>query len=103
MKRLITAVAFAVVAFPAMAADSGPPYDQSLVDRALPELRMDRLPVASRSSDDAPLAAASAGSTRSDVEISAEQAARVAARAPTASALASGAWAHDHHFIAPAQ
>jgi hypothetical protein len=35
MKRLITAVSFAVLAVPAFAGD---PYDQSLVDRALPQI-----------------------------------------------------------------
>jgi hypothetical protein len=40
MKRLISAVSFAVLAVPAAAA--GLPYDQSLVDRALPNLAEER-------------------------------------------------------------
>jgi hypothetical protein len=92
MKRLIVALSFAAVAIPAMAA--GPPYDQNLVDRTLPELRVESLPVAS-------LEVASAGNTRSDVEISVDEAARQAANGP--SGLASGPWLNDHHFIAPAQ
>ena len=39
MKRLITAVSFAVLAVPAFAAERGAPYDQSLVDRALPQIQ----------------------------------------------------------------
>jgi cytochrome c556 len=105
MKRLITAVSFAVLAAPAAAA--GMPYDQNLVDRALPNVsveatdsqasrfgapydqnRVDRaLPnIEERST----AFAAAAGNTRSDVEIAAE--------APTESP-----WANDYHFIAPAQ
>lgn len=39
MKRLITAVSFAVLAVPALAAQTGAPYDQNEVDRALPPIR----------------------------------------------------------------
>lgn len=38
MKRLIAAVSFAVLAAPAFAVEVGLPYDQSLVDRALPQI-----------------------------------------------------------------
>lgn len=116
MKRFIAAVSFAALAVPAAAAEFGLPYDQNLVDRALPnvaeqtvtetefafngsapydqltvdralpELRVDRAEVAS------------AGNTRSDVEISTE-----AANVSSGSGLASGPWANDYHFIAPAQ
>ena len=94
MKRLIAALSFAAVAFPAIGAEIDRPYDQSLVDRTLPELRVQPSP-------DASLELASAGNTRSDVEISADQAVRQAANAPPA--LASGPWVNDYHFIAPAQ
>ena len=40
MKRLITAVSFAVLAAPALAAERGAPYDQSLADRALPQVEI---------------------------------------------------------------
>jgi hypothetical protein len=40
MKHLITAVSFAVLAVPAFAAERGAPYDQSLVDRALPQIEI---------------------------------------------------------------
>src|SRR5687768_14766047 len=122
MKRFIAAVSFAALAVPAAAAlytcdaEVGLPYDQNLVDRALPnvaeqtvtetefafngsapydqltvdralpELRVDRAEVAS------------AGNTRSDVEISTE-----AANVSSGSGLATGPWANDYHFIAPAQ
>lgn len=39
MKRLIAAVSFAVLAAPAFAVEIGQPYDQSLVDRALPQIQ----------------------------------------------------------------
>ena len=117
MKRFIAAVSFAALAVPAAAAEFGLPYDQNLVDRALPnvaeqtvseaaftfnssapydqlavdralpELRVDRSEVAS------------AGNTRSDVEISTGE----AADESTGSGLATGPWANDYHFIAPAQ
>ena len=106
MKRLITAVSFAVLAVPAAAA--GLPYDQNLVDRALPDVKVEA--TASQSSRfDAPYDqnrvdralpdirergtdyAAAAGDTRSDVEIATEE---TASESP---------WANDYHFIAPAQ
>jgi hypothetical protein len=106
MKRLITAASFAVFAVPALAA--GLPYDQNLVDRALPDVTVDA--TQSQSSRfaapydqnrvdralpniEAPRTAfaAAAGNTRSDVEIATQEA---ATESP---------WANDYHFIAPAQ
>jgi hypothetical protein len=110
MKRLIAAVSFAVLSSPALAETGKPfeqldvdralpnvaertvsateysfggsaPYDQLALDRAAPELRVERTQVAS------------SGETRSDVEISTE-ATDVTAGSP---------WANDHNFIAPAQ
>jgi hypothetical protein len=86
MKRLITAVSFALLATPALA-DNGKPYEQLDVDRALPELRIERAQVAV------------SGNTRSDVEISTE----ASAGDTGVSARAEGPWANDHNFIAPAQ
>lgn len=109
MKRLIAAVSFAVLATPVLADNGKPfeqldidralpnvaertvtgtnypfngsaPYEQLAVDRALPELRGDEKQVAS------------AGNTRSDVEISTE-----------ADLAGESVWANDHNFIAPAQ
>jgi hypothetical protein len=115
MKRLIAAVSFSLLAVPAFAqnglpyeqnlvdralpniefsaveanvADERAPYDQLAVDRALPELGIERSQVAS------------AGSTRSDLEISVNE---QAVNASNGSGLATGPWANDHHFIAPAQ
>ena len=38
MKRLITAVSFAVLAVPAFAAERGAPFEQTELDRAQPEV-----------------------------------------------------------------
>jgi hypothetical protein len=90
MKRLIAAVSFSLLAAPALA-EVGLPYDQLAIDRALPNLQVERTRVAE---------AASIGSTRSDAEISAGEAVR---SADNGSGWATGAWANDYHFIAPAQ
>jgi hypothetical protein len=119
MKRLIAAVSFSLLAVPALAeiglpydqnlvdrqlpniefpaveanvADERAPFDQLTIDRALPNLQVERTQVAET---------ASAGNTRSDAEISTDEA--PAAQAPTGSGLATGPWANDYHFIAPAQ
>ena len=114
MKRLVAAVSFAVLAVPAVA-QVGLPYDQNLVDRALPNISVE-VNEARSSRFGAPYdqnlvdralpniqerrttLAASSGNTRSDVEISTE-----AADVSTGSLWATGPWANDPHFIAPAQ
>ena len=106
MKRTIVAVSFAALAGPAFAA--GLPYDQNLVDRALPNLPEKVLGADSASRFGAPFdqsaidralpnveprrtrVAEFKGDTRSDVEIASE-------------ARAESVWANDHNFIAPAQ
>ena len=105
MKRLITAVSFAVLAVPAVAAEL--PYDQNLVDRALPNVSVQATDTQSsrfaapydQNLVDRALPnieerrtafAASSGDTRSDAEIATE-------------ASTESPWANDHHFIAPAQ
>jgi hypothetical protein len=77
MKRIIAAVAFAVLAVPvfAFAADRGAPYEQNVIDRALPDVHN---PVVA----DQP--SASAGATSRG-----------------GSGLATGPWANDWNFIAP--
>ena len=40
MKRILAAVSFAVLSAPLLAAEVGAPYDQSLVDRALPDIQI---------------------------------------------------------------
>lgn len=72
MKRFIAAVSFAALALPAFGA--GAPYDQNLVDRALPDIQN---PVVAGS--------ASAGPTNAPASI-----------------WATGVWASDPSFIAPA-
>jgi hypothetical protein len=106
MKRFIAAVSFSVIAVPAFAA--GLPYDQSLVDRALPNLPEKVVRTESASAFGAPFeqsvidralpnieprstrVAEFKGDTRSDREIASEE-------------RAESVWANDHHFIAPAQ
>ena len=95
MKRLIAAVSLSALAVPALA-EIGLPYDQNLVDRQLPQIEQQ----AEARSDRRQFAAA-AGDTRSDVEIATREA--LATQAPNGSALATGPWADDYHFIAPAQ
>lgn len=91
MKRHLAALALALAAAPAFAVEVGAPYDQSLIDRQLPNIEL-------RTVEQRDQYAAAAGSTRSDVEIS-----TVEAPASSGSGLASGPWANDYHFIAPAQ
>ena len=78
MKRLITAVSFAVLAVPAFAAERGAPFEQTELDRVLPEVPGggERVMVAS------------IGDT---VYVSAEE------------SDGASPWASDHNFIAPAQ
>ena len=110
MKRLIAAVSFAVLAVPAVAADSGKPFEQLDLDRALPQINIpvnEARNVDTRSlpyeqvqvdralptfrSDSVRFAAAS-GQTASDASI-----------ATDAVESAESPWANDHNFIAPAQ
>ena len=119
MKRHIVAVALALAAAPALALEIGAPYDQSQIDRQLPniefapvesyvadarapydQLAVDRaLPNLSVERRQQFADAAAVGSTRSDVEIATE----ARANAASGSVWATGAWANDPHFIAPAQ
>lgn len=93
MKRLIAAVSFAVLAVPAVAAESGKPFEQLDLDRALPQIN---------TTEQARQIAASSGSTRSDVEIAVESQ-EVNVKSTGDAGLATGPWANDHNFIAPAQ
>lgn len=77
MKHIIVAAAFALLAAPAFAADTQAPYEKDQFDRTLPDIQ-------SRAVADQ--ARASTGSTS----------------APTA-IWATGVWAKDHNFVAPAE
>ena len=79
MKRLIAAVSFAALVVPALtfAADTSAPYEKAQFDRMLPNV--ERATPAERAS------ASSGPSSSADGE------------------LATGVWAHDHNFIAPAE
>ena len=111
MKRLIAAVSFAVLATPVLA-ETGKPYEQLDVNRALPH-------VAERTAGavEYPLNGsapyeqflvdrgfsgsvsrthlAASGATRSDVEIAAPDV--------NGATIESPAWENDHNFIAPPQ
>ena len=112
MKRLILAAALAALAVPAFAVEIGKPFEQTELDRALPEVNIPA--PAQRSVDSASLPyemtqadralptfdsnrvqfAAVSGSTVSDASIATE-----AADAPKAT---QSPWANDWNFIAPA-
>lgn len=112
MKRLILAAALAALAVPAFAVEIRKPFEQTELDRALPEVNIPA--PAQRSVDSASLPyeqaqvdrmlptfdqsrvqfAAASGSTVSDASIATE-----AADAPQTS---KSPWANDWNFIAPA-
>jgi hypothetical protein len=50
MKRIIAAVSFAALAVPALALEHGKPFEQTEVDRALPQVK-DPAPAPKRSTD----------------------------------------------------
>ena len=50
MKRIIAAVSFAALAVPALAVEHGKPFEQTEVDRALPQVK-DPAPADKRSTD----------------------------------------------------
>jgi hypothetical protein len=109
MKRLIAAVSFAVLSIPAVAAEYGAPFEQTQLDRALPQLDipvgvpgyadlrsmpfeqtlLDRA-LPSLGQKDMRLAAVG-GDTVSDMSIA------------TNAKPAEDVWANDHNFISPAQ
>ena len=98
MKRFIAAISLAMLAAPAFAADAGAPYEQLNVDRALPNLPERRSPVAA------------SGATRSERQSASNvqgasnlhNGSNVAPNVNGGSIWATGPWANDHHFIAPA-
>jgi hypothetical protein len=84
MKRLATAVLLASLAVPALALEIAPPYSQLNIDRQLPDVK------------DPVIEQASSGATRSRSE-------QVAAPASAIGFTeATGPWANDWNFIAPA-
>jgi hypothetical protein len=118
MKRLAAALSLAVLASSALAVEIGKPFEQLDLDRALPNLP-ERAPsrVADPAAGSAPygqpavdgepniperraMFAAASGNTRSDREIATE----VSEATETAgkSGWATGPWANDWNFIAPA-
>ena len=84
MKRLIVATSlFAIVAAPAFAVETSPPFEQLTIDRALPVLPQ-RAPVTQ------PAERSNLSGTRPNVGVAD---AKVAAASP---------WSRDYNFIAPA-
>ena len=89
MKRIIAAISFAALAVPAFAfaAEVSPPFEKSQFDRTLPNVEN---PVVTER--------AGAGSTSAP----SERASTGSSHAPS-SGWATGPWANDPNFIAPAQ
>jgi hypothetical protein len=101
MKRFLAAVSFAVFAAPAAAA--GLPYEQSLIDRMLPNIQE-----RSASSVETPKAAPAAGMPyeqyvidRMLPNIEAPAASSGETRKTTPDTSRKSPWADDYHFIAP--
>jgi hypothetical protein len=107
MKRCLIAIALAALASPALALEVGPPFEQTELDRMLPDLRL--AAVAPYVSDArapyeelvieralpilperATQFAVAPGDTRTDA-------------GPDSAPAAQSPWAHDWNFIAPAQ
>ena len=76
MKRIIAAASLAVLSASAFAIEVSAPYDQNLIDRALPNI------------DFPAVAGQASGGSTSDA---------------SRGIWATGVWANDPHFIAPAQ
>jgi hypothetical protein len=89
MKRIIAAISFVALAVPtfAFAAEVSPPFEKSQFDRTLPHVQN---PVVTERG--------SAGSTSAP----SERASTGSINAPS-SGWATGVWANDPNFIAPAQ
>ena len=90
MKRLVAAVTFSLLAASGFAAEPGKPFEDLDLARALPNLpeKAAAITVAQRST-------ASSGQTRAE-----QPNARTAGSQFT---WATGPWANDHNFIAPAK
>ena len=106
MKRFIAAVSFAVLAVPAFAAEMGAPFEQTELDRALPQVEISatvyrNVDISSRPFEQTQL-------DRALPSISAEHVRVASAGGNTASDASVGSeptgyvWANDHNFISPA-
>jgi hypothetical protein len=116
LKRTLVAFAFAVIAVPAFAAQYGPPYEQTVADMALPNVKD---PVVDQSAsngatflgmhEDAPYEQTVVDMALPNVKdpVVQDQAAsqRIVVAGPAtglSSPEATGPWASDFNFIAPA-
>ena len=109
MKRHIVAVALAVLAVPALAAEAGAPYDQLEIDRQLPNIEF--APVAATVADArAPYDQLAVDRALPNLPAKSTQVAELSSGGNTASDASAASevpqespWANDHNFIAPAQ
>jgi hypothetical protein len=116
LKRTLVAFAFAVIAVPAFAAEYGPPYEQTVADMALPNVKD---PVVDQSAssgatflgmhEDAPYDQTVADMALPNVKdpvVKAQAASQPILVAGPATGVSSpdatGPWANDWNFIAPA-
>jgi hypothetical protein len=105
MKRRIIAVALAVLASPALALEIGPPFEQTELDRQLPNIEFP--PVAPYTADEhAPYEQLVIDRMLPDLPTRQQQFARRVGdtrsdAGPDSDAAAESPWANDFHFIAP--
>jgi hypothetical protein len=105
MKRCFIAIAVAALASPALALEAGPPFEQTQLDRKLPDIQF--APVAPYMADEhAPYEQLVIDRALPDLPALARQFAGAAGdtrtdAAPDGAAPVESPWAHDWNFIAP--
>ena len=115
MKRCLIAIALAALASPALALEFGPPFEQTELDRKLPDVQFApvqpyvadaRAPyeqlVIDRMLPNVPERATRFASVAGDTRTDAAPDDQAPVQAPAGSLWARGPWAHDWNFIAPA-
>lgn len=108
MKRLIIAASFAVLAVPAFAFEAGLPYEQTVIDRALPNVQQGASFVRPASVASAPYEQNAVDRALPNIEPRRTRFAAASGATRTDAGIAAGTdngsvWATDHNFIAPAQ
>jgi hypothetical protein len=105
MKRIIVALSFALLAAPVFAADLGAPYEQTVADMALPNVQ-DPVVSTTQSTLGAPYEQTVANMALPNVKDPVITGRHTLVAGPAvagASTEATGVWASDPNFIAPAQ
>ena len=115
MKRCLIAIALAALASPALALEVGPPFEQTELDRQLPDIQFApvepyvadaRAPyeqlVIDRALPNVPERATQFAGVAGDTRTDAGPDNQAPAQASGGSIWARGPWAHDWNFIAPA-